>query len=62
MLVSLGLEGLFLIIIMWAALGEMSSEMGGGRFLYFLQQRKTFGEFKQRSELSNNDGCMGEAA
>lgn len=47
MLVSLGLEGLFLIIIMRAALEEMSFKMGwGGGILVFLLEKKTLFKFK----------------
>lgn len=35
---------------------------GGGEILVFLQEKKTFCKFKWRSELSNNDSCMGKAA
>lgn len=53
MLVSLGLEGLFLIIIMRAALEEMSFKMGcGGRFLYFCWKRKPCSSLNRDQNLA----------
>lgn len=57
MLASLGLEGLVLIIIMRAALGEMSPEMERvgakeGKLLYLCRKGKPFASLNREQNLT----------